>query len=106
MKPSRNRSFVRDQATEHMLALCVSALAFVLALFFVVFTCIMFFEQYDVMRTGTPGVDAMQGRWNDEEGRIPLKEGVRKLCGEESFSWRWFLPVMPRKRGEESKKDK
>ena len=73
-----------------------SIVSFILAGFFFAFVMCMFYDQYEALTTGVPGVDAMQIR-----GDIPKKQsclaGLKDVVmAHERFSWRWFCPIPPK----------
>ena len=74
--------------------LVLSVVAFVAALFFLIFVIVMMSDQWEAITTDTPGVDALQGNYALPDGvRRPLYEGLVKFAFREPFSWRWLLPV-------------
>lgn len=84
----------RQQQEFHSIwVVCCSTTAFIVALFFFIFVLMMFYDQYEGCTTGTPGVDALQGKWALKEN-VNVAVGIRRyVCRNHSFSWRWFLPI-------------
>jgi hypothetical protein len=82
------------------LFMCI--LSVTLCLFFGVFVVTMSCEQCEALSTGIAGIDAMQGRGEDEQ--LSVFQGLRKYaCNSASFSVRWFLPLsLPTEKTKES----
>ena len=76
----------------------VCAFSFVLCIFFLIFVTVMGFDQWEALKTGTPGVDAMQDIWTEEDIGLweGLKAAMKDPVGSPGWLWRWSLPVTPR----------
>ena len=80
------------------------ALAFFLAICFLVFVIFMWQDQWENLINDTSTIDALQAkqhdvigdRWHEQkdEGRRTLREAFTDVCGE-SASWRWLVPLAP-----------
>jgi hypothetical protein len=65
------------------------AVSTVMAIFFVIFTACMAYDQYQGMTTDVTGIEYIK-QWR--EAPRPLWSGLEEACGE-PFSWRWLVPV-------------
>jgi len=61
----------------------------VMAVFFVIFTACMAYDQFQGMTTDVTGIEYIK-KWR--EAPRPLWAGLEEACGE-PFGWRWLVPV-------------
>jgi hypothetical protein len=69
-------------------SLLLIGISTVLGIFFAIFVCAMWCDQYEAIVTNTTAIESMKG-W--EEEKRSLVAGLSDVCGE-ARSLRWFLP--------------
>ena len=76
-------------AVPDSLGLVLVIVSTVMAIFFVIFTACMAYDQYQVMTTDVTGIEYIK-KWR--EAPRSLWAGLEEACGE-PFSWRWLVPL-------------